>query len=113
MSIKTLKIPFDGEYIVQGDTIGKTSFKFIDEDIDLTTATIKMVIKNGNTEIINVTNGSGITVVDADNFEIDEVSYTNNNLPDGCFLGDLEITDENGKRFTYMRVEYTVIKNKD
>ena len=113
MSIKILPIPFDGEYIVQGDTISKTSFKFIDEDIDLTTATIKMVVKNGSTKIINISNGSGITVIDANNFEIDEVPFAQNNLPVGCFLGDLEITDASSKRLTYMRVQYTIIKQED
>ena len=113
MSIKILPIPFDGEYIVQGDTISKTSFKFIDEDIDLTASNIKMVIKDGNTKIINVSNGNGITVIDADSFEIDEVPFEENNLPSGSFTGDLEITDENDKRLTYMRVKYTILKQLD
>lgn len=108
MSIDILKIPFQGEYIVQGDTIAKTLFTFTDEDIDLTTATIKMQIYNGNTRIIDVSNGDGITVIDSENFEIDEV--LENDLPVGKHLGDLEITDEDGKRFTYFRVQYEVLK---
>jgi len=110
MSITILKIPFEGEYIVQGDTISKTSFAFTNEDIDLTTATIKMQIFNGDIKIIDISNSSGITIVDADNFYIDEVDATSNNLPYGSFLGDLKITDVNGKRHTYTRVEYTILK---
>lgn len=110
MSIPILKIPFEGEYIVQGDTIGKTTFSFTDEDIDLTTATISLVVYEGNNRIINASVGSGITVIDANNFEIDEVSREDNDLPEGTFLGDLDITDTNGVRFTYMRVEYTILR---
>ena len=110
MSITILKIPFEGEYIVQGDTISKTSFKFTDEDIDLTTATIKMQILDGNKRIINISNGNGITVVDSDNFYIDEVSFSDNKLPVGTFDGDLEITDVNDIRHTYTRVQYTILK---
>ena len=110
MSITLLEIPFEEEYIVQGDTISKTSFEFIDEDIDLTTATIKMQIFDGGTAIIDVSNTDGITVIDANNFEIDEVNAEDNNLPYGVFLGDLQIKDENGKRHTYTRVQYTILE---
>ena len=110
MSIAILKIPFDGEYIVQGDTIEKTSFEFIEEGIDIATSTIKMQIKNGSTNIIDVSNGNGITIIDSENFEIDEVSANDNNLPVGCFEGDLEITTASGVKFTYMRVIYTILK---
>ena len=109
-NIQIVKIPFDGEYIVQGDTIAKTSAEVIETGLDLTTATIKMQIYNGNTKIIDVSNGSGITVIDDTNFEIDEVTASNNNLPVGSFEGDLEITDVNNVRFTYYRVVYTILR---
>lgn len=115
MSIETLKIPIQSStvkpYIKQGDTIPKITFTFSDaDDVDLTTSTIKMQIYNGSQRIINITNDSGITVVSSKVFEIDEVSAENNDLPTGTHLGDLEITDSNGIRFTYMNVEYTIIK---
>lgn len=110
MSIAVLKIPFDGEYIVQGNTIGKTLFTFTDENIDLTTASISLVVYNGNTRFINASVGNGITVIDSDNFEIDEVSATDNDYPVGTFEGDLDITDANGNKHTYMRVEYTILR---
>ena len=110
MSIKVINIPFTGEYIVQGDTISKTSFNIIEDGLDLTTCSIKMQIYSANTKIIDISDGNGITIIDANNFEIDEVAKENNNLPIGRFEGDLEITDANGVRFTYFRVIYTIIK---
>ena len=63
MSIPVLKIPTKG-YIKQGDTISKKTVTFGgDYSGNLTTATIKMQIYNGNTKIIDITNGSGITVI--------------------------------------------------
>ena len=108
-NIVTLKIPLCG-FIKQGDTIPKISFALSNYSGDLTTATIKMQIYKGNTKIIDVSNGSGITVIDANNFEIDEVSASNNNLPVGTFIGDLEITEASGDKKTYFNVEYTIIK---
>lgn len=110
MSITLLKIPFEGEYIAQGDTISKTSFEVVEDGLDLTEATIKMQIYNGSQIVIDVENGSGITVIDSTHFEIDQVEAEDNNLPVGCFRGDLEITDSNDVTFTYTRVEYSVIK---
>lgn len=108
MSIKTLKIPFQDEYIVQGDTIAKTAIEILETDLDLTTATIKMQVYKGSTPFIDIENGNGITVIDAENLEIDQV--LENNYPPGTYEGDLEIKDSNGVRFTYFRVEYTILK---
>lgn len=110
MSIQLLKIPFDGEYIVQGNTIGKSIFTFNNEDIDLTTASISFVVYDGNTRFINASVGNGITVINASKFEIDEVSAEDNDFPVGTFEGDLDIVDANGVKFTYMRVEYTILR---
>lgn len=112
-NIATLKIPISNTanptYIKQGDTVPKIVFTFSDDDdIDLTTSTIKMQIYNGSKAIIDITNDSGITVVSSKVFEIDEI--TANDFPYGKFLGDLEITDANDKRFTYMNVEYTILQ---
>jgi len=110
MGIQVVNIPFEGEYIVTGDTISKTSVEVIEAGLDLTTASIKMQVYNRNTAIIDVSVGSGITVISSTVFEIDEVAAIDNNLPVGCFEGDLEITDASGVRFTYFRVIYTIIK---
>ena len=108
--IPLLKIPTKG-YIKQGDTISKKTLTFGgDYAGDLTTATIKMQVYNGSTKIIDITNGSGITVLSSNVFEIDEVSAVNNNLPIGCFVGDLEITEDDGNVTTYFNVQYTIIK---
>ena len=113
--IQTLNIPIsttaNPTYIKQGDTIPKITLTFGASDvIDLTTSTIKMQIYQGAIKLIDVTNGSGITVLSEKVFEIDEISATNNNLPAATLLGDLEIQDSNGKRFTYFNVQYTIIK---
>jgi hypothetical protein len=108
--IPLLKIPTKG-YIKQGDTISKKTLTFGgDYAGDLTTATIKMQVYNGSTKIIDITNGSGITVLSSNVFEIDEVSAVNNNLPIGCFIGDLQITEDDGNVTTYFNVQYTIIK---
>ena len=110
MGIQVVNIPFEGEYIVTGDTISKTSVEVIEAGLDLTTATIKMQVYNRSTPIIDVSVGSGITVVSSTVFEIDEVAAIDNDLPVGCFEGDLEITDASGVRFTYFRVIYSIQK---
>ena len=114
MSIETLKIPIQSStvqpFIKQGDTIGKVTITITELGIDLTTSTIKMQIYDGSTKVIDVTNGSGITVLSANVLEIDEVSASNNNLPVGTFKGDFEVTQADGERKTYFNVEYTIIK---
>ena len=117
MDIQTLKIPIQSSnlkpYIKQGDTIPKILFTFdVSDNIDLTLAnvSIKMQIYHNGNKVINVSNSNGITIVSAKVFEIDEVSASENNLPDGISKGDLEITDTNGIRFTYFNVEYTILK---
>lgn len=110
MSIQIYNIPSKG-YLKQGDTIPKKTILFGgDYAGDLTTATIKMQIKNGATNIINISNGNGITVLSATTCEIDEVSANDNNLPVGCFKGDFEVTEANGVRTTYFNVVYTIIE---
>ena len=114
MSIEILKIPIQSTtvkpFIKQGDTIGKIIMTFTEIGLDLTTSTIKMQIYSGAIKIIDVTNGSGITVISSTVLEIDEVSAIDNTLPVGCFLGDFEITDSAGSRKTYFNVQYDIIK---
>ena len=110
-NIPTYKIPSKG-YIKQGDTISKKTVTFGgDYSGDLTTAVIKMQIYSGATKVIDITNGSGITVISSNVFEIDEVSGSNNNLPyNQPLIGDLQITEADGIVTTYFNVEYNVIK---
>ena len=116
--ITTLKIPFECEYIVQGDTISETSFEVIEDGLDLTSegVEITIVIKQGNDDIINYSIGNGITVVDSENFKIDKVESFDNDLPDGYFEGDFKISqpisEEESVLFTYSRIGYNIIKNK-
>ena len=66
---------------------------------------------NNHIKIIDISNGNGITILGSKSFTIDEVSKEDSALlPVGSFLGDFEITDTNGKRFTYFRVRYTIEK---
>jgi hypothetical protein len=115
MSIQTLKIPIQSAdvkpYIKQGDTIPKITLAF-DAGIDLTAVgvSIKMQLYKGNQRVFSIENGSGITIINALTFEIDEVAKENNTFPEGSLIGDLEVTDTDGKRFTYFNVEYTIIK---
>lgn len=116
--IPTLKIPIKG-YIKQGDTIPKKTVVFGGDWSDDLTSNhiIKMQIYNGNTKIIDISSSAGvggITIIDANTFEIDEI--VSNNLPVGCFKGDLQIEKYDDFAFdpinitTYFNVEYTVIR---
>lgn len=110
MAIQLVKIPFTGTYIKQGDTIPKIVFSFGEDDvIDLTNAVIKMQLFKGKQKVFDVATESGITILDAKSFQVDEVAKENNTFPPGKFLGDLEITI-GGKRLTYFNIEYTVIE---
>lgn len=111
--MEILNIPIGNTSIVQGDTIPEILFEFdVTDDIDLSlpNVTIKMQVYNQNNKIIDISNGNGITILTDKSFKINEVSKENNNLPIGSHLGDLEITDTNGKRFTYFRVKYNIDK---
>ena len=111
--MEILKIPIGNSSIVQGDTIPEVLFEFDPTDnidLSLLNVSIKMQIYNNAEKIINISNLNGITIINNKSFKINEVSKENNNLPVGNFLGDLEITDTNGKRFTYFRVQYSIIK---
>ena len=110
--LATLQIPVEGYYIVQGDTIPKVRVAFDALDnIDLTGATIKMQVYNKNEKFIDIsTTDGGITLIDDKIFEIDEVAKENNTYPVGTWEGDLEITFADGKRYTYLKVQYIILK---
>lgn len=112
--MEILNIPLGNSYIVQGDTISEILFEFDNTlTIDLTdpNVSIKMQIYNQNNKIIDINNISGITILNSNSFKINEMSKEDSSLlPYGSFLGDLEITDTNGKRITYFKVKYTIQK---
>ena len=111
--MEILRIPIGNTNIVQGDTIPEILFEFDtldDINLQLPNVSIKMQIFNNSDKIIDISNLNGITILTQKSFKINEVSKENNNLPTGNFLGDLEITDTNGKRFTLFRVQYSIIK---
>ena len=116
--IPLLKIPTAG-YIKQGDTISKKTVTFGgDWSGDLTTLhIIKMQIYNGSVKVIDLSSEEsigGITIISSSSFEIDEIPI--NNLPVGCFVGDLQIEEYSDFAFepinvtTYFNVQYTIIK---
>lgn len=111
--MEILNIPIGNSNIVQGDTIPEILFEFdVTDNIDLSlpNVIIKMQVYNQNNKIIDISNGNGITILTDKSFKINEVAKEDNNLPIGSHLGDLEITDTNGKRFTYFRVKYNIDK---
>lgn len=117
MSIQVLKIPESFEdgtnqfYLTEGDTIPKLIFTAgLTDDIDFTTCTIKMQLYQVGVKYLDITNGNGITVVGAKSFEIDQIDHASNPFKEGIYIGDLEITDTNGFRLTYHRVQYTILK---
>ena len=110
--MKTINIPIGDYEIKRGDTIKKIPFAFdVTAPIDLTGSTIRMDLYLGNTKVHSITNGSGITIVNTKSFEIDQLDYVDNDLPAGTLKGDLEITDSDGNRLTYVDVVYTIVKD--
>lgn len=107
----TITFPLSGE-IVQGDTISKKTFAFgVDDEIDLLTCTIKMQLYTvGNRLVYTAENGNGITIIDSKTFEIDKITKEDNNFPNGILNGDIEITEANGVKFTFVRVNYKITK---
>lgn len=95
--------------IVQGDTIPEVLIS-APEFPDLTTSTIKMQLYSGNKKVLDIQNGSGITVDSSTQFTIDEIPGSENNFPEGKIEGDVEITDSNGFVKTYFRIAYIISK---
>ena len=111
--METLNIPIGNTQIIQGDTVPEILFEFDPTDnidLSLPNVSIKMQIYNSSNKILDIQNGNGITILTNKSFKINEISKENNNFPTGSHLGDLEITDTNGKRFTYFRVKLNIDK---
>ena len=112
--MEILNIPLGDSNIVQGDTIPEILFQFdntLGINLQAVGVIIKMQVYNQSNKIIDISNGNGITILTTNSFKINEVTKTISSLlPHGSFIGDLEITDSSGKRFTYFRVKYTIQK---
>lgn len=111
--MEILNIPIGNTQIIQGDTVPEIIFEFDPTDnidLSLPNVSIKMQIYNSSNKILDIQNGNGITILTNKSFKINEISKENNNFPTGSHLGDLEITDTNGKRFTYFRVKLNIDK---
>ena len=107
-----VNIPIGDAILKRGDTINEIDFSFaVTDDIDLLGASIRMQLYLNGSKKLDISNGSGITIVDSKNFKIDKVDYANNNLPVGTLNGDLEITDSSGIRLTYFDITYTITKD--
>lgn len=110
--LETVNIPIGDTILKQGDTIKEINFSFDAlDDINLVGSTIRLQLYLNGSKKLDISNTSGITIVDAKNFTIDEISYVDNNLPSGTLKGDLEITDSNGVRLTYFDIVYTITKD--
>lgn len=114
MSVPIVKIPISTSgcdaFIKQGDTIPKIRLTFSDYTGDLTTATIKVQLYHNSRKVLDISNGSGITVISSTVLEIDEISADNNNLPPGISEGDFEVTESDGSKTTYFNIELTIQK---
>lgn len=114
MSVPVLKIPIQSEaykpFIKQGDTIPEILFNV--SGLDLTGATIRLKLYDERQvrKVLDLSTGSGITLLSAITFKIDTIPAAANNLPIGILKGDLEITLSSGVRKTYCNVEYTILK---
>ena len=107
-----LVIPIGNRIIKRGDTINEITFAFdLTDNIDLTGATIRMDLYLDKNKVHSISTGNGITIIDSKSFKFDKIEYQDNNLPVGTLKGDLEITDVNGNRLTYIDVIYNITKD--
>jgi hypothetical protein len=115
MSCETLvNRPLNGCSYFQGNTIPEINFEFVGENIDFTDVSVGILIQlfNNNQLVAQYVKGDGITVVDSDNFKIDEVSAVENNFPIGKSTGHLTITNADGDVLTYLKLQYNVISKR-
>jgi hypothetical protein len=113
LKIPVLQIPINGGEITQGDTIPEIIFAFgLDDEIDLTGVDIKIDLWLDNCKkVISFTSDSNITIVDTKTFKINEIPAEESaKFPSGLLKGDLEITDTEGVKTTYIEVVFKIRK---
>ena len=72
----TINIPLGNNILKRGDTIKEILFEFdVADNIDLTSATIRMQLYFKNSVVFSVDSTSGITIIDSKSFKIDESVY--------------------------------------
>ena len=110
MSVQTLEIPIqtasEKPFIKQGDTIPKIAVQLT--GLDITGSSISMQLYHNTVKVLDISDGNGITIIDANNFEIDTLPAADNDLPAATLIGDLEITLPSGETKTYLNVQYTI-----
>lgn len=96
-------------YISEGDTIFELPINFKEGyDGDLTTASLEWVLFEGNTKILDLSEGNGLTVTSPTTFVVDEINP--NPLPAKTFKGYFRITEADGKGRKIWNLKYTISK---
>jgi hypothetical protein len=114
MSCNILNLPLQGEKpvcIYKGDTIPKYVFRatagniwdFTDSNVEIT-----FYLSLSNEEVYTAIKGDGITVVNANEFEIDKI--VNNTFPIGVLDGYIRINDVNGDNKALTPIKFTISK---
>lgn len=112
----TLELPLGKNIFFEGDTISSIDFNFgQDDNIDLTLEGTELrmqlyTLNCSKTKILDISIGNGITVIGPKAFKFDEISKEDNKFKEGAYIGDLELTDFEGKRSTICRVKYKIHK---
>ena len=113
IKIPVLQIPINGGEITQGDTIPEILFAFgTDDEIDLTESIIKIDLwLDSCKKVLSLESDVNITIVDAKTFKINEIpAEESEKLPHGLLKGDLEITDVEGNKTTYIEIVFKIRK---
>ena len=111
---ETLNIPIQTDtykpVISERTTISKITLTITDLGIDLLTSDVYMQVKDGSRVLIDITNGSGITINSSTVLEIDQVEAVDNPFKEGCYTGDFLIKDNANKIDKFFNVKYHIEK---
>lgn len=110
--IKTISIPPQAEgvcpYIIEGDTIKSFSLT-APASFDLTGASVKCQLYKDGVLALDLATGNGLTL-SGQVITFDEIPAVDNNLSEGVYFGDIEVTLANGQVITIFRITYTILK---
>jgi hypothetical protein len=111
---ETLNIPIQTDtykpVISERTTISKITLTITGLGIDLLTSDVYMQVKDGSRVLIDVTNGSGITINSSTVLEIDQVEAADNPFKAGSYGGDFLIKDNVNKVDKFFNVKYNIEK---
>lgn len=111
--MQIIKLPLNGGQYTQGDTFPEVLFQFSTDDaIDLTGSNIKLEIYSStHNKIKGFSENGGISIIDSKSFKIDAIDKEETKcFPNGILKGDLEITDPEGVRLTYLEIHFNIRK---